>query len=59
MEEDDGPYHVYPVNDLKEHRLDEFCECQPVYSDGIWLHTSFDGRELIEDLLSEDNIFYN
>ena len=53
------PYHVYPISDLKDHRLDEFCECNPVFEDGIWIHNSYDGREHVEELTKEDNINLN
>ena len=53
------PLHVYPVNDTKEHRFDEFCECEPEYKDGIWAHNSYDGREYIDKLTENNNINLN
>ncbi len=40
-------YHVYPVNDLKEHELEGTdCWCHPDVVDGcVVVHNSFDGRE--------------
>jgi len=54
-----GPIHIYPINDLKEHKLDEFCECDPVFEDGVWIHSSFSGREYIEKLIDDNNINLN
>ena len=54
------PYHVYPINDLKEHTLDEFCECNPEWhEEGMWVHNSFDGREHIERLSDMDKLNLN
>ena len=52
-----GPqiFHVYPVNDLKEHltQLPAICWCDPelkIEDDGlIIIHNSLDGREAYED----------
>lgn len=53
--------HVVPVNDLREHTVEDFdCECDPTiewidpetelpYEDGpLVIHNSWDGRELLE-----------
>jgi len=46
-------YHVYPVQDIKEHNIHSFdCPCHPeIKSDSfnmIIIHNSFDGREGVE-----------
>lgn len=48
-------YHVYPVNDLDEHAVDncfDECRCHPRVqeeSNGyVIVHNSFDGRERME-----------
>lgn len=45
-------YHVYPLNDLKEHILSVNCMCNPVIQqtegDPICVHNSYDGREGLE-----------
>lgn len=47
-------YHVYPANDLKEHAVDCFdeCECHPKVSEEVngyvVVHNSYDWRELLE-----------
>lgn len=48
-------YHVYPLNDIKEHITEatKDCDCNPEiqYQDNgniIVVHTSFDGRENFE-----------
>lgn len=55
--------HVYPINDLKEHDLASTCECGPRLEiengEMIFIHTSYDGREIIEqvnEILSSDGI---
>lgn len=43
--------HVIPINDLKSHKEETTCDCQPeVKTDGemLVIHNSFDGRELTE-----------
>jgi len=40
--------HVVPLDDLGEHTLALYCRCFPREDDGIIVHNSFDGRELIE-----------
>lgn len=47
-------YHVFPINDLLEHRLDDpDCWCDPkveiVGAALVITHNSFDGREHKED----------
>lgn len=60
--DDNNVYHVYPVNDLKEHDLHTWplpfdgyscdCKCKPrieeVDLSFIVVHNSFDGREGVE-----------
>lgn len=45
-------WHVTPNNDLKEHRDDSTCECDPrikhVNGNTIVIHNSYDGREGVE-----------
>lgn len=43
-------WHVYPVNDWREHILEDgACWCKPVKNeDGIWIHNAMDQRELYE-----------
>ena len=42
-------YHVVPVNDLREHVTDGLtCWCKPTLDDGVIVHNSMDGRELVE-----------
>lgn len=42
------PYHVVPVNDLREHRT-EGCWCRPrETAEGVIVHNSMDGREKFE-----------
>lgn len=53
--------HVYPINDTHEHLTDEgaagSCPCGPVLTmengDMIWVHNSWDGREVIEELTQD------
>lgn len=45
-----GSIQVVPDDDLKTHSLFH-CECHPDYKDGIFIHHSFDGRELTESSL--------
>lgn len=42
--------HVYPINDLREHKLEEPCWCEPTYDpDGeIVIHHAADEREKFE-----------
>jgi len=47
-------YHIYPVEDLKDHTIDgTTCECAPVIKqeesgDLLVIHNSYDGREGLE-----------
>lgn len=43
-----GSVHVIPLDDEREHYSDAECNCQPVYSDGCYIHNSYDGREAYE-----------
>jgi hypothetical protein len=42
--------HVFPLNDLIEHRTDdpESCPCCPTLTEGVAKHHSLDGREFAE-----------
>lgn len=45
-------YHVYPLNDLKPHVLDQdVCWCKPIRDEesGAWIHNSMDKREDYEN----------
>ena len=39
--------HVVPVDDLVEHK-ETACSCRPVYTEGVYVNNSFDGREFVE-----------
>jgi hypothetical protein len=43
--------HVYPINDLEQHKLEgSDCKCNPVVDEyGVVVHNSFDGREVIKN----------
>lgn len=50
-------FHVYPINDIKEHDIESTtCHCHPeveiIEESGniLVIHNSFDGRELLEEL---------
>ena len=52
--------HILPVNDLKEHEELTTCKCKPrieILDDGeiMVVHNSYDGREYIEELVSNIN----
>ena len=40
--------HVIPVADLIGHQESELCGCLPRIEDGVYIHNSFDGREITE-----------
>ena len=45
--------HILPLNDLKDHKESEFCDCDPEVEvqhngDVLYIHNSFDGREAVE-----------
>lgn len=42
--------HVVPLNDIREHEDSDKCWCMPRLEDGVWIHNSMDGRELLENL---------
>ncbi|WP_171494609.1 hypothetical protein [Acinetobacter junii] len=42
--------HVVPEKDLKPHTYSPDCECGCVYEDGLYVHNSYDERELTENL---------
>ncbi len=42
------PYHIIPIDDIKEHVSLPTCHCNPQLKDGVWVHNSFDGREVYE-----------
>ena len=48
-------YHVVPSNDTKEHSLED-CKCGIKYEDGVYVHNSYDGRELLEEAQVETKI---
>ncbi|MDB5848251.1 MAG: hypothetical protein JWP29_2003 [Rhodoferax sp.] len=43
------PYHVYPLNDLREHEISSTCWCKPTEDDGVMVHHSMDRREEYEN----------
>jgi hypothetical protein len=43
-----GPYHVYPLDDLREHELSLDCWCKPYDDEGVIVHNSMDQREKYE-----------
>jgi hypothetical protein len=43
-----GQCDVIPMNDLHGHTYGEGCSCGPRNQGGIWVHNSFDGREILE-----------
>ena len=43
-------FNVIPLNDIKEHVLNNQCWCNPDYDDGVYTHHSLDNRELTEEL---------
>lgn len=47
-----GLMDVIPVDDLKEHVYGGECWCKPVDDEGVWLHSSADGRERLEQGLA-------
>lgn len=49
-----GEIHVVPRDDLRPHRLSSACLCHPSL-DEIWIHHSFDKRELTERPFNEPN----
>ena len=55
--------NILPINDLEEHIEDTTCECCPKveFENGemIVIHNSFDGRELLEDLTTEQIALLN
>ena len=46
--------HVVPIDDIKKHSLDN-CECGVKYNDGVYIHNSYDKRELLEQLDIDGN----
>lgn len=42
-----GCVHVYPINDLRDHLIDD-CWCSPADDDGVIQHHSLDHREEYE-----------
>ncbi len=48
-------YHVYPIDDLKEHRVegDNLCWCNCRVEDGVVIHNSLDRREVYEGLMAQ------
>lgn len=44
------PHHVIPLNDLKEHDIHKECWCVPTLDDEVWIYTSLDGREFLDQM---------
>lgn len=43
-------WHVYPLDDLREHNTDgSQCWCNPTHDGDTIVHNSMDGRELLEN----------
>ena len=42
------PIHVIPIDDIEEHKYDANCKCNPYQEEGIWIHSAFDCRELLD-----------
>ena len=42
--------HVIPEDDLKQHDYNPNCACNVKYDSGIYIHNSYDERELTENL---------
>lgn len=40
--------HVIPIDDKSDHDATADCHCSPRYDDGVYIHPSFDGREVLE-----------
>jgi len=40
--------HVYPLSDLRDHRLSADCWCKPELDEGVVIHNAMDRRELYE-----------
>lgn len=38
-------YHVYPIDDLRDHVIEKDCWCRPEDVEGTIVHNSMDGRE--------------
>ena len=55
--------NILPENDLKEHVESSICDCNPSveFENGemIIIHNSYDGRELLEDLSTEQLALLN
>lgn len=45
------PIHVEPVDDIKPHSTSPDCQCRPIARENgqLWVHRSFDGREMDEE----------
>ena len=48
IEHHDSVY-VVPIDDINEHSLDN-CECGVKYDNGVYIHNSYDKREMLEQL---------
>lgn len=42
--------HVIPENDQKTHEQNPDCKCHPKNEDSVYIHNSYDERELTENL---------
>jgi hypothetical protein len=55
--DEDGDIHVYPLDDRREHTLDNLCPCRPFLEIDsfrhIYIHNSWDFREIVEELNEE------
>ena len=55
--------NILPINDIKEHIESSICECKPrvEFENGemIIIHNSYDGREFMEDLSTEQVALLN
>ncbi len=49
LAKDDGPWHVLPNNDLRDHIDTDECWCSPIeVEDDVWVHRPLDGRDEYE-----------
>jgi len=44
-----GEKHVMPIADRFRHDGASICACKPKYDEGIWVHNSYDKREMFEE----------
>lgn len=48
IQDDDGVKHVMPDKDTKAHLVGVECPCDPVENEGVFVHNSWDRREILE-----------